>query len=118
MIIFIQERRPRDTGDHEERTIENSNAGQWHNHLRDSRNNAVIVLDDDGGTEFIEGTLEVQNKANVTHEEVEAALQSRTAQKKILKAGHVGHFNNETLHKRAKFTSNELRVAMVIQFEN
>lgn len=117
-ITFIQERRPNDDGDHEQRTIANTAAGEWHNHIKDSKGNALIVLDDEGGTEFIEGSLEVKDTSKVTHQEVKEALDSGKANKKLLKAGHVGHFNNETLHKRAGFFSGEPRVAIVVEFED
>ncbi len=112
-ITFIQERRPND-----ELGIANTGAGMWHNHIKDGKGNALIVLDDEGGTEFIEGSLEVKDTSKVTHQEVKEALDSGKVSKKLLKAGHVGHFNNETLHKRAGFFSGEPRVAIVVEFED
>ena len=114
MISFIQERKPNKLG----LTLENIGSGLWHNHLKESEQNALIVLDDEVGTDFIEGELEVADEANVTASEVAAALQSGKAEQKRLDAGQVGHFTNKTLHKRAAFHSDDPRVAIVVEFED
>ncbi len=119
-VTFIQERKPPAyRGDEHDRNIANTNAGVWHNHSGNStKNTAIVVLDEVGGTEFMEGDLEVADESKITHEEVSKAVTSGTAQFKTLKAGHVGRFTDKTVHKRGEFESTEPRLVIVVEFED
>jgi len=119
-VTFIQERKPRELhhDDYELPTIANSNAGVWHTHHKENRDKALLIFDELGGTEFIEGKLFLKDETDITHEEIETALNSGSAEMKTLEAGRIGYFTNKTVHKRGEFKSVEPRLVVLLEFED
>ncbi|MEK9160345.1 MAG: hypothetical protein AAB383_06490 [Patescibacteria group bacterium] len=120
-ITFVQERAPDGTAESLARVNEFNKAlkdpsyphvdGQGYTQY------AILVLDEDGGgTEFLEGSIAIWNVASIRREEIAEALNTNSADMKFLNAGRLGFFNGDTIHNRGKFVSELPRVAIIVQF--
>lgn len=119
-ITFIQEKAPKKA---HRMDIAHIGAAKWHNHdSGESSSQALLVLSERSGTEFVHGSVSRTSGLFNTlrggiHKDVEDALASGNAKISTLKPGYAAFFNQKTIHKRSQFQDEEPRVVAIVEFE-
>lgn len=115
-VILIQEKKPEQGL---AKTIENTYAGAWHHHRQGAvgeGKSTIVVLADKGGTDFADGHLDVDEKKTDIHDQAVEALRGGSLVRKKLPSGTPGHFNKNTIHRRANFEEEDPRVVLLVEY--
>lgn len=103
-------------------TIEEGFHSKWHHHRLHQKGDvpsSIVVLADNGSTEFADGVLEVDGEKMDIHDQALAALTPGVSlTSKTLPSGKIAHFNKNTIHRRGPFLGDDPRVVLIVEYND